>query len=325
MKKNAKQDTLQASPKRRSLKIKILTFESHHFKSLLFFLFLIFITATASTFVFGLYTAKNLNLPIAAEAKNIMKIPGLPEGETPYVETGSPLDQLEINPTITVLKKNIFFHGARDKKQIALTFDAEMTDGMKKAFSAGTPSYDPRIIQILEATQTKATLFLTGMWTELYPQEAHSFGQNPLFEIGSHSYADTSYDGYCYGLKQISDAQGFVDIQRTQKILKDIVGVDNKLFRFPGGCYGQKDLDIVEKRAHLIIVHWDVVGGDGFNQNPSSIVKNVVDNAQNGSIIVLHMNGKPTAPKTGDALPLIIDQLKQKGFEFVKVSELLGL
>ncbi len=45
----------------------------------------------------------------------------------------------------------------------------------------------------------------------------------------------------------------------------------------------------------------------------------------NGSIILLHMNGTPTAPKTAEALPMIISTLKARGYEFVKVSELLGL
>jgi peptidoglycan/xylan/chitin deacetylase (PgdA/CDA1 family) len=79
----------------------------------------------------------------------------------------------------------------------------------------------------------------------------------------------------------------------------------------------------VIRQAGLTVVHWDVVGEDGFNLNTQEIVTNVVHNTQNGSIIVLHMNGAPTAPKTGDALPEIISQLQAKGFTFVKVSEML--
>ncbi len=316
----------QIKQKRKDIvKKKILSFESHHFKSLLFILLIVFFAAAASTFVFGIHTAVTLKLPNKTSVINASMVKGIPEGEEAYIERGSPLDKREINPAFAALENKIFFHGPRNKKQIALTFDAEMTDGMKRSFFSGKPSYDPRIIDILNITHTKATLFLTGMWTELYPREAYSFGQNPLFEIGSHSYADTSYDGYCYGLKQISDKQGAVDIETTQRILKDIVGVDNKIFRFPGGCYGQKDLEIVENQEHLQIVHWDVVGADGFNQNAYSVARNVIDNAQNGSIVVLHMNGAPTSPKTADALPIIISELRSRGFEFVKVSELLNL
>jgi len=49
----------------------------------------------------------------------------------------------------------------------------------------------------------------------------------------------------------------------------------------------------------------------------------VIYKTTNGSIIVLHMNGAPNAPRTADTLFEIIEQLKNKGFEFVKLSELL--
>src|SRR5207302_727801 len=126
-----------------------------------------------------------------------------------------------------------------------------------------------------------ATIFLTGMWIELYPKVIKQFAQNPLLELGSHSFADTSFDGFCYGLPQVSESQGLEDIERTQILIKNIAGVDNHLFRFPGGCYSQHDLDLV-KSAGLAVVHWDVVGNDGFNQNTDQIVQNVVSNAQNG-------------------------------------------
>jgi peptidoglycan/xylan/chitin deacetylase (PgdA/CDA1 family) len=70
-------------------------------------------------------------------------------------------------------------------------------------------------------------------------------------------------------------------------------------------------------------IQWDVVGGDGFNMSTENIVHNVIDNVQNGSIIVLHMNGFPNDPKTTEALPEIIATLKNRGYEFVTLSKLL--
>ena len=238
-----------------------------------------------------------------------------------YVERGSPYD----NRTLGSESANVIFHGPRDKKRIAITFDAEMTDGMKANVLSGIvkSSYDKRIVEILNKTNTKATLFLTGMWIELYPKETKELSDNPLFELGSHSYADTSYHGYCYGLKQIPSTLAIEEIGSTEKLLREHAGIDNRLFRFPGGCYTPDDVKLVN-RANDDVVHWDVSGADGFNNNSSQIVRNVVDNVQNGSIIILHMNGAPTAPKTAEALPQIISKLKAKGFEFVKVNELLG-
>ncbi len=247
----------------------------------------------------------------------------LPPSEVQYVERGSPLDNRATNGNPS---PDVIFHGPRDKKQIALTFDAEMTDFMKSQVLSGRvkSSYDKRIVDELRKTNTKATFFLTGMWIELYPDITKDLGNDSLFELGSHSFSDSSYFGYCYGLKQLPQTVAIEEIGATEKLLREKAGIDNRLFRFPGGCYSQQDVDLV-KKANDIVVHWDVSGADGFNNDANQIARNVVDNAQNGSIVVLHMNGEPTAPKTADALPKIISALKAKGFEFVKVNELLGL
>ncbi len=246
-----------------------------------------------------------------------------PSDEEAYVESGSPLDNRMVDPNA---KNHVIFNGPRDAKKIALTFDAEMTEHMKANVVSGRVknSYNRKIIDILNQTNTKATLFLTGMWIEMYPDATREFAKNPLFELGSHSYTDSSYSGACYGLKQLPDTLKIEDVGATEILLREHGGIDNRLFRFPGGCYSQHDVDLVAQ-ASDIVVHWDVRGNDGFNQRADQIVHNVVDNTQNGSIIVLHMNGEPTAPKTGEALPEIIKQLKARGFEFVKVNELLGL
>lgn len=242
--------------------------------------------------------------------------------EDNYVEKGSPYD----NRTVGSESANVIFHGPRDKKQIALTFDAEMTDGMRAKYQAGITKslFDKRIIDTLNTTNTKATLFLTGMWIELYPDITKELSQNPLFELGSHSYTDSSYAGFCYGLHQLPNTLKIEDIGATEKLLREHASIDNQLFRFPGGCYTPNDVKLVNQ-ANDIVVHWDVVGADGFNINTNQIIHNVVDNTQNGSIIILHMNGAPYDPKTADALPEIINRLQAKGFEFVKINELLGL
>ncbi len=246
----------------------------------------------------------------------------IPPSEVAYTERGSPLDNRSFGESTGI---DVIFHGPRDKKRIALTFDAEMTESMKIQLLTGKTksSYDKRIVDILNKTDTKATFFLTGMWIELYPDVTKELSKNPLFELGSHSYSDTSYSGYCYGLKQLPKTVAIEEIGATEKLLRQHAGIDNGLFRFPGGCYSKEDIDLV-KKANDLVVHWDVSGADGFNNDPKLIAKTVIDNVQNGSIIILHLNGVPTAPKTAEALPQIISTLKEKGYEFVKVNELLG-
>lgn len=220
---------------------------------------------------------------------------------------------------------DIIFHGPRNTKKIALTFDADMTPWMKEQVVSGKVKsyYDQQLIETLEQSNTKATLFLTGMWIEVYPEEAKKLAANSLFEFGNHSYSHPSFSDYCYGLRSISPGGAQQEIEKTQHLLQNLTNTKNTLFRFPGGCYSQKDIALLHDKG-IQGIQWDVVGGDGFNNNAKTIEYNVLNNVQSGSIIVMHMNGYPNDPKTSEALSMIITRLKEEGFTFVKVSELLN-
>jgi peptidoglycan/xylan/chitin deacetylase (PgdA/CDA1 family) len=220
--------------------------------------------------------------------------------------------------------QNIIFHGDRTKKMVALTFDADMTEGMVEMLKSGSVQsfYDGRLIQSLRESQTPATLFLAGKWTEVYPDETRNLASDPLFELGSHSYAHKSFTNSCYSLEPIASDEKIQDIGTSQFMIEKYTGVKTKLFRFPGGCYSEDDLKLL-KEAGMTAIQWDVVGGDGFNPNPEVILSNIVNKTQNGSIIVLHMNGFPNEPYDYFVVPQAVKILKEKGFEFVTVSQLL--
>ncbi|MGI8419739.1 MAG: polysaccharide deacetylase family protein [Candidatus Levyibacteriota bacterium] len=229
------------------------------------------------------------------------------------------------NKLSPIKNNNIVFHGSRDKKQIALTFDADMTPWMRDQYTSGAvPSYnDQKLIDELNDTHTKATLFLTGMWIEMYPDVAKELAANSLFELGNHSYSHPSFSGFCYGLEPLPKNGENDEIAKTQSLLFNLTKKQNTLFRFPGGCYSQNDITLLHKKG-IIGIQWDVVGDDGFNNNVDIIKNNIFNNVQNGSIIVMHMNGAPNDPVTDEVLPNIISTLKQRGYEFETVSELLA-
>jgi peptidoglycan-N-acetylglucosamine deacetylase len=222
------------------------------------------------------------------------------------------------------VKDAIIHHGERDARKVALTFDADMTPMMvsdiRSGFVAGY--YDEELVNILSETKTKATLFLSGLWIEQYPDAAKKLSQNLLFELANHTYSHPGFSGECYGLTPANSIDKKNEVLKTQELLKRITGFDNTLFRFPGGCYSDEDLNLISKSGQ-VAVQWDVAGQDGFNPDPQNIVRNVLDNVKNGSIIVLHMNGFPNEPATAQALPIIITNIRQRGYEFVTVSELL--
>ena len=72
------------------------------------------------------------------------------------------------------------------------------------------------------------------------------------------------------------------------------------------------------------MIQYDVASGDAFGRSVRTIVSNVLDHVQNGSIVVLHLTGGNTAPLTAKALPAIVEGLRGRGFRLVKMSELLA-
>jgi peptidoglycan/xylan/chitin deacetylase (PgdA/CDA1 family) len=220
--------------------------------------------------------------------------------------------------------EGVIFHGKRDKKEVSLTFDADMTPEMRDLLSSGQIKsyYDDSLIQVLRNLNTPATLFLTGMWIEMYPQQTSELSQDPLFELGSHSYAHSSFISNCYGLTPLSEDEKIADVGTAQMLLRRYAGIGSKLFRFPGGCYSKSDVLLI-RRTGQEVIQWDVVANDGFNTNKDAVVGNVLSQVKNGSIIVMHMNGFPNDPVTSQAVPMIIKSLKEKGYSFVTVSKLL--
>lgn len=221
------------------------------------------------------------------------------------------------------LETELINNGSRKTNLVALTFDADMTPGMLKEYKSGKIKswYDQKITEILRKNSVPATIFITGMWAELYPQVVQDLSSDPLFEIGNHSYDHAAFSTPCFGLSETKNKE--TEITKTQDILTKLTGKTPKYFRFPGGCFKKEDLDLAQK-LNIKVVEWDVVSGDSYLKDPQKIVDQVLKKTQNGSIIVMHFQGGPHAPATSSALQKIIDGLKQKGFSFGTVSQLLS-
>lgn len=233
-----------------------------------------------------------------------------------------------IKPEITSSSSKFISYiknGDRNLPKIALTFDADMTPFMLDELKTGKIKsfYNQKIVEILEKENIKATIFMTGLWVEAYSEVSKQLAKNPLFEIANHSYSHPTFTKECFGLPLIPKWGTDGEFIKSQETIKKITGATPKFFRFPGGCHSDDDIKLANKYG-LTVVDWDVASSDSFNENLQSIINNVKTKTKNGSIIVFHFNGNKNAPKTAQALELVIPYLREKGFEFVKLSELLG-
>jgi peptidoglycan-N-acetylglucosamine deacetylase len=215
-------------------------------------------------------------------------------------------------------------HGPTYRRAIALTFDSNLTDAMIRELDDGrVASFDNvAVIDELDAMQVPATFFLAGLWMERYPDTTARLAADPLFELGSHSYAHRAFHTPCYGLGPLPVAEMAADILHSEDVLRRFTDHPTPFFRFPGDCYDRTALAAIAP-AHVVVIGVDVASGDAFGTSVRAIVDTVLAQVHNGSIVVMHVTGGNTAPLTADALPDIVNGLRGRGYALVTVSDLL--
>jgi peptidoglycan/xylan/chitin deacetylase (PgdA/CDA1 family) len=217
-----------------------------------------------------------------------------------------------------------FDHGPRTRKWVALTFDADMTRAMLARLRSGRQRtwYDATIVYELEATHTPATIFLTGLWTDAYPNVVRRLAHNKLFELENHSVDHSGWLA-CWGLHVVhGELSKRAEVMDAAADIRQVAGITPRYFRFPGGCHTTSDLRLVASLGERAI-GWDVVSGDPFQPDPRPIITQVLDNVGPGSIVIMHIVGPPNAPATDRALPVIISELHARGYRFVTVRQLI--
>ena len=207
---------------------------------------------------------------------------------------------------------------------VALTFD----DGPD-------PRWTPRILDILKEKQAPATFFIVG---------ENALTQRGLLqreiaqgdEVGSHTYTHPN-------LATTDRTRTLFELNATQRLFEAFTGRTLKLFRAP--FFGDAEpttadelIPVMEaqNRGYLSVgLHVD--SEDWQRPGVATIVRNVVSNVIKNdrcddpsetqcshNIILMHDSGGDRS-QTIAALPIIIDQLRARGYRFVPVSELAGL
>jgi peptidoglycan/xylan/chitin deacetylase (PgdA/CDA1 family) len=227
----------------------------------------------------------------------------------PTDSLAGPSPTLAITPKLLPLEPTAVTHGDRSRPYIALTFDACQTPDRPTG-------YDEAIINILTETETPATLFLGGLWMQWHPTQTQALAANPLFELANHSWSHPDFT-------RLNPEEMSAEIVRTQQIMYTLTGQQATLFRFPFDLYPDEAVAVVSQHG-LRVISGDVITGDADpNVLAQAIVHQVTAQVENGSIVMMHMNARGW--HTAEALPVVIRQLREEGYTFVTVSQLLGL
>ncbi|MFF2186958.1 polysaccharide deacetylase family protein [Streptomyces sp. NPDC058155] len=207
-------------------------------------------------------------------------------------------------------------------KTVALTFDADMTAGQGPRAARGERFDNPTLISSLRRLEVPSTIFMTGRWVEEYPFQAREIGSDPLFEVANHSYSHHSFTADCHGLPVLGKKDMAADVERAFGAFRK-AGVRQVVpyLRFPGGCYDQSTLRTLAP-AGLTAVQWDVVSGDAFATDADAVAEQVLAEVRPGSVVVMHCT-LSAAPVTDEAVRKIVPVLRERGYRFVKVSELI--
>ena len=209
-------------------------------------------------------------------------------------------------PPFAAVRPQVIFHGDRSRKHVALTFDACATR---------PPSgYDEEVIRVLIETRTPATLFLGGKWMLEHAEPTRRLAASDLFELGNHSFLHPH-------MTRIPDDAVRRELEWTQIVMYSLTGRLSSLYRPPFGEHDER-ISRIAANLGLTTVQFDLASGDPDpTASKKRLVRSVRERAANGSIVVMHMNGRGW--NTAQALPGIIDELRQKGFRFVTVGDML--
>jgi peptidoglycan/xylan/chitin deacetylase (PgdA/CDA1 family) len=197
-------------------------------------------------------------------------------------------------------RKTPVYRVKTDEKKIAISFDACW--GADKTDS---------ILACLNELDVKANYFCVSSWVDKYPDTARKLASSGKVEIGTHSATHPK-------MSKLSASAQRSELVSSCEVIEKIVGVKPTLFRPPYGDYDDKLIDNCAALG-LTAIQWDVDTLDWKDLSAQAIAKRVMERAKEGSIVLMHNDGKHTL----EALPLIIIGLRQKGYEFVWISELL--
>lgn len=166
------------------------------------------------------------------------------------------------------------------------------------------------ILEMLKKYDAKATFFILGQWAKDNPNEVKMI-KDAGHEIGTHS--NTHPD-----MAKISMDEVRKELLRSCEHIENAGGGKAELFRAPSGSYSSELIKTASEMGFTTI-QWDVDSRDWMDKTASEMIESVTQNVEKGSIILFH-SGKEN---TLEALPQILEILKNGGYEFVKVSDII--
>lgn len=191
-------------------------------------------------------------------------------------------------------------HGVTDAgRTIAITFD----DGPKPETI--------RLLDVLKRSGIRATFFVVGKQADAHPSILRRMAAEG-HDIQNHTYGHRA-------LEFLSDREIEQELFRCAATVRSIVGAETTMIRPPGARHG-KAFDELARRLGFRPVFWTMNCGSLEGTTRERMTKFVVSSAKPGAIVLMHNVDHVTLA----ALPDIIEALRQNGYSFATLSEMVA-
>lgn len=197
------------------------------------------------------------------------------------------------------------YAGPQNCRWMALTFDIEFYPGVTE-----------RIADALERGEVRGTVFLLGEQVARYPALVRRLAAH--HEIGNHTWDHAD-------LSQLSAEGVRQELARASAAIAAVAGVDpHPLFRPPYGAYNGTVLQMAGAMGYPYTIMWNVVTNDyvPYPKPPAAeMAALVLRTARPGAIVLAHGYWRETPAAIDQFVPV----LRERGYQFVTISELLGI
>ncbi|MHA6529203.1 polysaccharide deacetylase family protein [Paenibacillus sp. BAC0078] len=166
------------------------------------------------------------------------------------------------------------------------------------------------MLDILDQEKVKVTFFLDGSWLS-HNKELAAEMLKRGHEMENHAYTHPD-------MSTLSRERATAEIEKTQKLLKESLGVTNTWFAPPSGDFDQETVDIAASLG-LKTVLWTLDTVDWRNPSPESVIAKISSKVEPGTLILMH----PT-DSSSKALRGMIRGIRAKGLQLGTVSQTLS-
>jgi len=167
-----------------------------------------------------------------------------------------------------------------------------------------------KILEVLNKTNSKITFFIVGDWVDKYPEAVKKISDNG-HEIANHSNTHPH-------VNNLSLEKNIEEIKLCNDKIEKITGVRPTLYRGPYGEYNDIVISAAENE-NMRTMQWNLDTLDYSGLTGEQMWKRIENKLSNGSIVLSHNGTKHTA----DSLEMLINNIKEKGYSIVKVSEIM--